>query len=569
MPTRILNPDHLTPGTIAVFEAIRSGEWVAIDDVVDIAAPFCVEHERETTLKNGRRVRRKVIASGKNVDEDELLRSGSRDLIRNRLMIAERSGRIERTRTALRMLPATVAEWDQVRTQIPAGLLLTEPLLFVEPQPATATRVGSSATTVEKSTPADDADRTEATVTPLRASRGTSRAAEANQARPVTPDEPAQDATADEHDFTWDPDVSGGRVCTGLADHSGWADAPLLEFDSVHFRVKYRGLDDQDLAALVQALPADCIVTHDKVDDLYRAECPVGSGPMAREAIREWFDVRDWEISQLRAENKPTRRRLISDLDPLWLSGLSEHANRYVQRITFQKHKAVLNQHFTDRSDIESLGGLWVVQAIMIFDHEKSVPFGAFLNSKLSQWINDLNRKGYGRQATDDERNLRRAERAFIETHSRQPTEAELAEALGTDTDWIRKTRGVIAQMQNRRYWISLDSGDADHETDFGAQIHDEETAETHVLDLDMRAEISRSLLAACAAEGDPARRRGRGHKGPNILGFISFYERFWGEGVTKKDLAETLGTTNKNMNAHAERVAQRLSAEATHLIES
>lgn len=515
MPVRPLRLTHLTPGTIATFDLLATGEWFELRTVIDRAAPVCVAHETEASLRNGHRVRRKWLAKGNTLTDEELIESGARDLIRNRLMIAIRSGRVERDGTLHRMLPATISEWTSLRAgsdldySLVAGPRTEEPSTTAsEPALPAAQRTGQGAVRREADTDGDAGAPTSS-----RAKRS-----------------------------------SEPRIFGGIPEDEGWLAAPLSTFARVHWRTKYRDIEVADLAA---ALPPEVHVSFDDAEGLYRVDCEPGSEITIREQVRAWCAAEDIEIKSLRAEPH-TRLRDIEDLDPGYLADLCAFYAVYANG-RLRRHISTLQYHYNDADDIKQQVACWILRAVKTFDNTKSVPFGAYLSAQLSSWVHDLNRNKYGRAATDAERNIHRVTRDFVARNGRQPTDVEAAALLGQSVEAYRKDAQVVASLQGMRNATTLDGGEDDHDI----QLTDPEDAETQLLTDDRNAHLSRVLLTSCEVEPD-GHARSRLTKEPNVLGLVAWYEKIWGSG-TKGDLAASLNTSMRNLNVYADRVESRM----------
>lgn len=532
MPVRPLKLTTLTPGTIATFDLLASGEWIEHHDILDVAAKVCVVHEVEASLKNGRRVRRKWLAKGHTLTDPELIESGARDLIRNRLMIAIRSGRVERTGTLHRMLPETISEWALLRPHCNPEHLVTQH----------APSAAQDATAPEN-TSAQDRPRRILHAVPDLAPETTAAPAQTAAAQSDTPG--AEPATTRRNTRTSEP-----RVFGGIPEEEGWLAAPLATFARVHWRTKYQDIDTRDLA---RDLPSDVHVSYDESEGLYRVDCEPGTEIVIREAVRAWFEDRDIEIKSLRAEPH-TRLRNIDDLDPNYLSDLYKFYSIYATG-RLRRHVSTLQFHYSDPDDLKQQVALWILRAVRTFDNTKSVPFGAYLSAQLSSWVHDLNRNKYGRAATDAERNIHRVHRDFVAEHGRPPSDTEAATLLGQSVETYRKNAQVVASLQGMRNAATLDAGSADDE--YEVVVADPEDAETQLLVDDRNTHLSRVLLAACEIE-ETGHARSRLIKEPNVLGLVAWYEKIWGNG-TKGDLALSLDTSMRNLNVYADRVEARM----------
>lgn len=515
MPKRPLTSQSLSPGTIAIFEALRGGEWVTRTTVLDLAAPTAAAHEPDACLRNGTRLKSRRIQAGATFTDADLITVGSRDIVGNRLMIAVRSGRAEQKpgQPVYRLTEETSKTWETLRTECDPALL----------------RIPSDAhdVKVQASDQGDDTSRV--------------------------------DSAVEVHAAQF-PDLLGSHPehtsheCTGLDDATGWERAPLREFGRVHFKSRYATVDMDSLRA---ALPHDVKITHDPVEDLYRVDCALGASDDIRDSIRAWATKTNFEISALRAE-KRTRARELADLDPVWLSGLYEFAQIAASRVTSKHRSTLRDYHQVDQDEVDSMAAIWIVRAICTYDAERAVPFGPFLSQKIQQAIYDLNRKTYGRGASDTEQALNRATHAFTEREGRDPSTAELAVELGITADELHTMRTKVRDIQQARFAVSLDPHDGDSDsTQNGLEIAGGESAEARLDMADARAQLTRALLAATAVDPD-AHVRSNMSTQPNLIGFLALYDSCYAGG-TKKNLAERLGVSMRVVGQYEKRAQERL----------
>lgn len=515
MTNMSLSPDKMTPLTVAVFDLLVDGEWQDNSHLIAFGAEICAREERAEALKTGRRVRRKSLAAGKSISDEDLIASGAKDMVRNRLMIAVRAQRLERTKTQHRMTPTACAAWHAAR-------------------PAATKQQGKAAAkaTADKSQPDT---RPALSVVPDVAPTPAAASAEAPKTR--------RNRNAEE------------LIFGGIVEADGWEPAPLHLKSRVHFRVEN---DEVSLSDFRAALPVGSDVTYDEGTGLYRVDCDHGTGNEVRDFIRDWCAANDYKAKSLRAEHD-VRRRNLGDLDPAFLSDLCLWYSRYSQG-RIKKHHSTLQFHFTDRDDLGQQVFEWILEAVSRYDDKSGVPFGAFLSERIGKWVHDLNRNKYGRIVSDTELKYQRATQEFMTKFGRKPTEVELAEALGQDLTTLRKNAQVVSTVQGLRNIGTLDAT-----ADEGGEIalpDDEFCDDRHNAELEQSL-LSQILTVSC--EADPSA-RGKLATKPNVLGLVAWYESLWG-GKNKTELSTGLGTSMRNMNEYAQRVEEKMKARKADLI--
>lgn len=495
-----LNPDKMTPATIALFDRLADGQWHSNRDLIAMAAPLCIEHEHTEALKNGHRVRRKSLAGGKVIDEAALLDSGAKDMVRNRLMIAVRSNRLERTKTEHRMLPEVCTAWRALRPST------------VQATPCAPTR---PAAPVAATTPVAVPSALAAVADPGPVS-GTGR------------------KTGRTHIFG------------GIPEEDGWSQAPLRLHSRVHFKVEN---GEVPLTEFRTALPTGCTVTFEVNSGLYRVDCPHGTGTTVRDLIRTWCEARGMTVKGLRAKDDVWRRDP-HDLDQAYLADLCLEYEEFL-RGRILKSRSTLQFHFADRDDLTQQVYVWILEAVERYDEQSGVPFGAFLATRVKDWVHNLNRSKYGRNLSDTELRHQRASQEFTRVHGREPSASELATALGEDLTKFRKDAQVVANMQNLRYVGTLDATPDDSEV----PLPSDDLSDDRFATAEHASLVSRVLTSACTVDETA---RGKAATRPNVLGWVAKYETHWG-GKTKAEAAAALATSARNMKEYTDRVDARL----------
>jgi hypothetical protein len=510
-----LNPEKMTRSTIAIFDLMCDGEWYENTTIISLGVPHCIESERDDALKNGHRVRRKSIASGVTIADDILITSGAKDMVRNRLMIAVRGGRMERTKTQHRMTPAACAAWNLKRQ--------------------------------DRTTP------TEEVAAVIPATPATSHlslvTAETNPAHAPEPESDAAPASKTTKHRNNEPLIFGG-----IPEADGWADAPLILRSRVHFRVDNAELS---LADFRDALPTGTDVAYDEGTGLYRVDCEHGTGTDVRNFIDQWCESIGLRAKSLRVE-RDVRRRNLTDLNPHYLSDLCIWFAKYSQG-RINKHRSTLQFHFADRDDQDQQVFEWILEAVGRYDDQSGVPFGAFLSERIGKWVHDLNRNKYGRNVSDTELKYQRAMQEFTTRNGRKPTESELAEAMGQDLTQFRKNAQVVSTLQGLRNVGTLDTAPGESEVHLpsGDFCDDRYNAELQ------QSMLSQILTTSCTI--DPSS-RGKLATNPNVLGFVAWYDSLWG-GKNKTELSSGLGTSMRNMNEYAARVGDRMQTRQSDLV--
>lgn len=536
-----LSPEKMTPSTIAIYDLMCDGEWYENRMLIAYGAQLCAEQEREEALKNGGRVRRKSLASGNIIDEDALIDSGAKDMVRNRLMIAVRGARLERTKTHHRMTPDACLAWNAVR---PARHDTTPHEITTREGAMVRTSHLSIVPTTPTHSPTDTLGDTlgDSPVEVVTSAVGTETPTLSIVTDETTPKTRKHKHTNTEHIFG------------GMSEADGWAEAPLVLRSRVHFRVENGEVPLTDFRA---ALPEGSDVAFDEGTGLYRVDCEHGTGNEVRDFIREWCAARDLKAKSLRAEHD-VRRRNLNALNPYFLSDLCEWYARYSQG-RVNKHRSTLQYHFTDKDDQDQQVYEWILEAVGRYDAESGVPFGAFLSERIGKWVHDLNRNKYGRIVSDTELKQQRAIAEFTTTHGRKPTEHEMAEVMGVSLDVYRKNAQVVSTVQGLRNIGTLDVAPGESEV----HLPDEDMCDDRYNDELQQSMLSQVLTASC--EVDP-NGRGKLTSTPNVLGFVAWYDSLWG-GKNKTELSTGLGTSMRNMNEYAARVETRMQERREDLI--
>lgn len=498
-----LNPDKMTAATIAIFDLMSDGEWHENQTIIAHGAALCAAEERDEALKNGQRVRRKSLASGKEISEDDLVVSGAKDMVRNRLMIAVRGERLERTKTHHRMRPAMQTAWMATRPARPHLRAVTA---------------------ADTAAPSDCFVDT-----------------------PVVADAPAK-ATRKRRE-------SADLIFGGIPEADGWASAPLMLKTRVHFHTEFGA--PLPLDEFRAAMPAGCETTFDETTDLYRVDGPHGTGDTIRAAIRDWCNARNIVTKNLRIE-KDLKRRTINDLDPNFVADLCMHYAKYSQG-RLRRHTTTLQFHFNDHEDLNQQVFEWILDALSLYDDASGVPFGAFLSGKISNWVNDLNRHKYGRVISDTELKHNRAMQAFFTENGRKPTDAELAEVMGQDLTTVRKNAHVVSTLQGLRNIGTLDVAPGDGEVhlpdnDFCDDRHDAALQQSL---------LSQIMTKACDVDETA---RGKLATKPNVLGWVAWYGSIWG-GQNKTELSTALSTSMRNMTEYKERAEVRMREQQSTFV--
>lgn len=532
MSTVTMNPDKMTAPVIAIYDLMLDGDWHPNGDLINHGVTICAQSETEAALSNGRRVRKVSIESGKAFTDPELIEAGAKDLVRNRLMIAVRGGRLERTKTHHRMTTAAQQAWQQART---------------------GTETTASARTGPKAhKPAKVASRSSATVAAPVLTIATTAA---TQTVPT-------DATDGVTVTTVTKNGKATRTYTtpttfgDITEADGWAQAPLEVKDRVHFRIDN---DTLPLAAFRAMLPATTSVTYDEGTGLYRVDVTDGAGEAARTLILDWCAEHGFDTKGLRIE-KGMRRRIVNDLNPYFLSDLCAFYATYC-RGPLRKHKSTLQFHFKEQADENQQVFEWILEGIACYDETSGVPFGAFLTKKLPGWVHNLNRQKYGRNLSDAEMRQQRAVQDFTSEFGRKPTERELAECMGQDIATFRKTSGMVSNVQAIRNAGTIDvtaHGDSEVPLPSGESVEDRYEAAMR------QSLVSQVMTKACGVDEDA---RGKLSKVPNVLGWVAWYQTAW-LGKNKVTMANELQTSTRNMSQYSDRAQQRMIQFAGDLLD-
>lgn len=501
-----MNPAKMTAPIVALYDLMMDGNWHGTDTLITHGASICAEAERDAALKNGRRVRRAALAAGKQVTDADLIASGAKDIVRNRLMIAVRGGRMEKTATEHRMTEQARTAWQAAR-----GTALVAP-----------TSIGTTN-------------------------------------REVAAAIVAHEDTLDT--YMMDEDAPSAYASTnifgGIPEGQGWARAPRHLKDRVHFRLKFEALPVADFRA---AMPADADVSYDEQSGLCRVDVAHGTGSETYTLIAEWCADNGYETKGLRIQ-PDIRRRTMADLDQTYLADLCEYYHRYC-RGQVRKHASTLKVHFNDPADQSQQVYEWILEAIAAYDETSGVPFGAFLVTKVQGWVHDLNRIKWGRHISEQEMRQQRARNAFSSENGREPNEFEMAAMLNQSIEVYREKAGDVANLRGLRAASPLVGGGEDGDSEIA--LPDEARVEDRHEAAMRQSMVTQMLTKACSVDKDA---RGKLAKTPNILGWVTTYETTW-RGKSKVALAGDLGTSTRNMSQYTERAQERMRALAGELLE-
>lgn len=537
MPVRLLTPASVSPTSAAQFDLLSDGQWHHNGEIAAAGIAACIAHERDEALKQGRRVRSKALAKGATISEDDIVASGAKEAARNRLMVAVRSGRVERSENGKgnehRMLPDAVAQWTTAREQTPAITTASTPAISV----AIAAAPATDATACGFTAPAVKAPKTNATATAATQDASTA---------PAPQGENEADATAtDTTTSRYRKPLEFG----GMGEFEGFADAPLRSFTRVHYRTDF----PIPMAKFRTELPTGTTVTHDEGTGLYRVDHPTMSGTDLAETVKTWCAANAIITEGLRPEPRQVRRRSLHDLNPRFLSDLCVHYSPYSLK-RLQRNMSTLKMHFNENEEIVQRINEWILEAVAQFDDTKGVPFGAFLAQRLTAWVHDLNRNTFGRVLTDHENKTHTVIAKFQQTNHRLPTDEELAAALGQTLPNLRKNATAVATINALRNIGTIDGtfdGDG-----YEVALPDDNRVEDEIMDDLEKSVLSAALTKACAPDPDA---KGRAAQ-PNVLGLVTLYATTWG-GSTKTDLSARMDTSMRNMNVYAGRAGEKMAA--------
>lgn len=501
-----MNPEKMTAPIVAIYDLMMDGQWHENSALIAYGATICIDTERDAALHNGRRVRRTALASGTTVSDDVLIVSGAKDIVRNRLMIAVRGGRLERDQSQHRMTDPARAAWHTAR-----GSALSAPTrraLTAVPTPASA-----------------DA--------------------------PVAAEQALDPKTTSTYMSNRAPNVFGG-----IAEDQGWLDAPRRLMSRVHFRIKNDILPLDDFRA---ALPAGSVTTYDEGTGLYRVDVEHGTGDQIHAFITGWCADHGYETKGLRVQHD-MRRRVIGDLDPAYLADLCSFYHRYC-RGPVRKHASTLKVHFADKDDESQQVFEWILEGVAAYDEQSGVPFGAFLVQKLHGWVHDLNRAKYGRHISEQEMRQQRARQDFTSEHGHAPSERQLAEILGQDIAVFRDKANDVSNLRGIRNAGALTMGE-DGEAE--VPLPDDFRTPDRYEDAMRQSLISQVMTKACSVDTTA---RGKLSKNPNVLGWVTWYETTW-HNKSKVTLASELGTSTRNMSQYSDRAQERMRGLAADLVD-
>ncbi|HUF32323.1 MAG TPA: FliA/WhiG family RNA polymerase sigma factor [Acidimicrobiales bacterium] len=158
----------------------------------------------------------------------------------------------------------------------------------------------------------------------------------------------------------------------------------------------------------------------------------------------------------------------------------SEQVERHlplVRHIVFQV--AVHFPRHVDREELARAGALGLVEASRRYDESRGVPFQRFAAQRIRGAILDAVRATdwAPRSVRTLARNLEQAAQQLASDLGRTPTEAEVAEAMCTSPEQLRR----LQQRINRSVVLALDhavGGDADEGTTLGETLPDVSTLE-------------------------------------------------------------------------------------------
>jgi hypothetical protein len=338
----------------------------------------------------------------------------------------------------------------------------------------------------------------------------------------------------------------------GLDEREVLAHAPAMTCDRVHWDT----VDPFDPHLLLGELGMEAY-TRRWSDGQHRVWVPVGRGNEARERVRDWCAAHEVEAVNVRVESGVPFRDLDRIPDPLLPELIAAAVDWLYPRTHAIRRKLVADLELVEEQDVRSMMYLFISDHADRYDADRegrngTLNFLAFMIGKLRTWPQDMARTVYGRTVVSDRIALHRASVRIAADEHREPTEAELADALRTSVTDLRRREQAIATLSGMRNYQSLVTESGDPELLDTVRVAAEVDVEAEALAYDRSAQMTRAVLSAVH---NPTL---TGRRAQDPLALAAVYLSFW-EGLSRPELARELDVLPKTATAAVARVLERV----------
>lgn len=331
------------------------------------------------------------------------------------------------------------------------------------------------------------------------------------------------------------------RTFAGINEHDAFHSAPVRVRDRVMFRTNH----PIPPATFQATTTLSWSFTLDDSTGLYRIDGPAYHGRIIEAQVHTWCEDSGIVASDLRIVTN-VKNRDLADLDPNFLNELVAFYQPFLER-RLRKAGTSLQVHIPEAADQYQQIGEWVVSCVREYDETKGVPFGAFLVTRASHRVHDLQRNRVGRTAADNQNQIAKVQAAFSHEHGRTPTRAEMADLMGkTETEYA----SIVAALDVATKVHDPMSIQGMHDDNQEIQVAAEADAASSILDLDESATISAALLSACVGDDGT----------PNLVAFGHWYYKGYCN-MTKAQAASAMGVSTQTVSTATDRTRTRLSA--------
>lgn len=302
-------------------------------------------------------------------------------------------------------------------------------------------------------------------------------------------------------------DSRSPRFFGGILEDDGWAKAPLICYNLLHFRA-----NSHITSAVIQEKIGDLGTVDQDEDGLFRI--------LSKQGEETYYILKEWDTLDPQVEIKGLRltynsyRRNLAELPSDYLNDLCKFYGSFAF-VLLRNNMSSIKKHIPEHEDIQQRIYIWVMDAVARYDDSTCIPFAAYLHTVLKRWVHNLNRKSHGRAAADNELKHARAISAFESENGRHPNIQELANLLGETPEKVSRDSISIKMVSNLRSTTTLDSDD------FSVPLVAKETA-ADSLEMDLEKTLLSAALVSTALEQDAET------NGASLSALFSIIDKTW-----------------------------------------
>lgn len=331
------------------------------------------------------------------------------------------------------------------------------------------------------------------------------------------------------------------RTFAGIREDVAFAAAPIEIRDRVLFRLNYP-LPEQTFNAWRSQTWS---MTYEPESDLYRIDGPSHHGRTIEASIREWAETNGYAVRDLRVV-KGMHKRDLGALEPHFLAAMTEFYVPFMIKRLRNRWYTVARQ-YDSLDDIRQQVGEWVLTAIREYNEQKNVPFGAFLQQRVSCRIHDLGRRDLGRAMADFENNKSKTVSMLTVQLQRDPTTKEIVTHMGMTMADYRAAQANIDARYKLRSTFSLNEPD-DGAVSAAREPATDYDAGTSVLENAESARLTAAMVGACQPKDGPV----------NLVAFgYMYYSQY--AGMSKTEIAKLMGVSAQTLNTAVEKIRPAL----------